>query len=144
MGESRCDPLAGLGALQREINRLLEDFLGRRDPQSTPGGTYEPAVEVTDTPEALVVRLQVPGVTKDELQLTVTNDTLTIRGHVREAPEGNKVYQREFHYGPFSRTLTLPVPVQSERSSAQLKDGVLTITMPKRAQTPGHDIPIQT
>jgi HSP20 family protein len=95
-------------------------------------------------PEVLIVRVQVPGVDKDDLHLTVTHETLVIHGEVRAAEAGQKVFQREFRYGPFSRTVPLPVTVQAEQASAQLKDGILTVTLPKSAQTHGRDIPIQT
>jgi HSP20 family protein len=144
MTQPRWDPFAGLGSLQREINRLVEDFLEGRAPWGQDIGTQKPAVDVTDTPEALIIRVQVPGVDKDDLHLTVTHETLTIRGEVRAAETGQNVFQREFRYGPFARTIPLPVTVQAEQASAQLKDGILTVTLPKSAQAQGRDIPIQT
>ena len=144
MEQSRWDPFAGISSLQREINRLMEDFLeaGARWGKDT--GTHKPAVEVTETPEALVVWVQVPGVSREDIHLSATNETLTITGHRRESATERKMYPPEFRYGPFSRTLSLPVPVQAERASAQLKDGILTITLPKSVRAQGHDIPIQT
>jgi HSP20 family protein len=144
MAQSRWDPFAGLASLQREINRLVEDFVEGGAPWGQDRSTQKPAVEVTDTPEALIVRVQVPGISKDDLHLTVTPETLTIRGEVRAAEAGQNVFQREFRYGPFSRTVPLPVTVQAEQASAQLKDGILTVTLPKSAQAQGRDIPIQT
>lgn len=138
------EPFAGIGSLQREINQLLEAFLEGGAPWHKEKDAYKPAAEVTDTPEALVVRLQVPGVTRDELQLTVTSNSLTVRGNLQEMPESSNVYRREFRYGAFSRTIALPVPVQEQQATAQLKDGILTITLPKSVPSQGHDIPIQS
>ena len=144
MAQSRWDPFAGLASLQREINRLVEDFVEGGVPWGQDIRTQKPAVEVTDTPEALIVRVQVPGISKDDLHLTVTPETLTIRGEGRAAEAGQNVFQREFRYGPFSRTVPLPVTVQAEQASAQLKDGILTVTLPKSTQAQGRDIPIET
>jgi HSP20 family protein len=144
MAQPRWDPFAGLASLQREINRLVEDFFEGGAPWGQNISPQKPPVEVTDTPEALIVRVQVPGVSKDDLHLTVTHETLTIRGEVRAAEAGQNMFQREFQYGPFSRTVPLPVTVQAEQVSAQLKNGILTVTLPKSAQAQGRDIPIQT
>ena len=144
MAQPQWDPFAGIASLQREINRLLEDFLQGSTRRGRDPGTHQPAVEITETPEALVVRVQVPGVSKDDLHLTVTNETLTITGSVPESEAGRTTHEHEFRYGPFSRTVALPVTVQAEGASAQLKDGILTITLPKSTQAQGRDIPIQS
>ena len=143
MAQQRWEPFGGLPALRRDMERLFEQFLGRAPFQQ---GEAEPAIEVTDTTEAIVVKAQVPGVSKEHLQLTVTENTLTLKGDVQEdKPTDDKTYHhREFHYGAFARTITLPATVQAEKATAQLKDGVLEVTLPKREETKATTIPIQT
>ena len=75
----------------------------------------------------------------------MTDTTLTLKGDVQEdtTTEDKKYHQREFHYGAFARTITLPATVQAEHATAQLKDGVLGVTIPKREATTAKDVPIQ-
>src|SRR5206468_2270511 len=105
----------------------------RRCSQALVGASGKPAVEVSDTPEAVIVKAQVPGVPKDKLQLTITEDALTLKGEMQEEEkkEDKDYYRREFHYGAFARTIPLPVPVQAEKATAALKDGLLEVTLPK-------------
>ena len=143
MAQQRWEPFSGLPALRRDMERLFEQFLGRAPFQQ---GEAEPAIEVADTKDAIVVKAQVPGVRKEHLQLTVTENALTLKGDVQEdkTTEEKNYHHREFHYGAFARTITLPTTVQAEHATAQLKDGVLEVTIPKREATTAKDVPIQT
>src|SRR5215471_13529759 len=141
---TRWESFGGLTTLRREMDRLLERVLGRE--ASSPLGEAAPAIEVADTPEAIIVKAQVPGVSKEHLQVNVTENTLTLKGEVQEdkTREDKNYHQREFHYGAFARTITLPTTVQAEQATAQLRDGVLEVTIPKREETKAKDVPIQT
>lgn len=103
------------------------------------------AVEISDTAEAVVVKALLPGVKKDDLQLTITENALTVKGEMKEEAkkEDKNYHRREFRYGAFVRTIPLPVPVQAEKTTAQLKDGALEVTMPKSAPAKVQHIPIQ-
>jgi HSP20 family protein len=139
----RWESFSGLTTLRREMDRLFERFLGR---EASPLGEVEPAIEVADTPAAVIVKAQVPGVSKENLQVNVTDNALTLKGEVQEdkTTEEKNYHRREFHYGAFARTITLPTTVQAEQAIAQLKDGVLEVTIPKRETTKAKDVPIQT
>jgi len=141
------EPSGSLTTLRREVDRLFEDFFDG-GPRRFWGRGAEPAMEVCDTKDAVVVKAQVPGVSKDQLQVHITDDTLTLKGEVREEEkkEEKNFYQREFHYGAFERTMALPMAVQANKATAQLKDGVLEITLPKSAsaQAKVKQIPIET
>ena len=139
----RWESFSGLTTLRREMDRLFERFLGR---EASPLGEVEPAIEVADTPAAVIVKAQVPGVSKENLQVNVTDNALTLKGEVQEdkTTEEKNYHRREFHYGAFARTITLPTTVQAEQATAQLKDGVLEVTIPKRETTKAKDVPIQT
>ena len=140
---TRWEPFGRLTALRREMDRLFEHVLGR-EPSSL--GEAAPAIEVAETPAAVIVKAQVPGVSKEHLQVNVTDTTLTLKGEVQEdqTTEDKTYHQREFHYRAFARTITLPTTVQAEQATAQLKDGVLEVTIPKREETKAKDVPIQT
>ena len=139
----RWESFGGLTALRREMDRLFERVLGR---EASSPGEVEPAIEVAETPAAVIVKAQVPGVSKEHLQVNVTDTTLTLKGDVQEdkTTEDKHYHRREFHYGAFARTITLPTTVQAEHATAQLKDGVVEVTIPKREATTAKDVPIQT
>ena len=107
---------------------------------------FEPAVEVADTRDSVMVKAQVPGVSKDNLHVDITDDALTLRGEMQEEKktEEQRFHRRKFRYGAFARTIPLPASVQAAKATAQLKDGVLTITIPKGEQAKTKQIPIQT
>jgi HSP20 family protein len=146
MALTKWEPMAGLTGLRREMERLWEDFFDGGRLQARTFGDLEPAVEVSDTPDTVMVKAQVPGMNKDQIQLQITDDMLTIKGEVREEEkkEEKNYYRQEFRYGAFSRTIPLPAAVQAEKAEAQLKDGVLQITIPKSEQTKAKAIPIQS
>jgi HSP20 family protein len=141
---TRWESFGGLTTLRREMDRLFERFHGRE--ASSPLGEVEPAIEVAETPAAVIVKAQVPGVSKEHLPVNVTDTTLTLKGDVQEdtTTEDKQYHHREFHYGAFARTITLPTTVQAEHATAQLRDGVLEVTIPKREATTAKDVPIQT
>jgi HSP20 family protein len=142
----RWEPFGGLTSLRREMERLFEDFLERRPFHLGELGVTEPAVEVSDTKDAVVVKAQVPGISQENIQLSVTENALTLKGELKEeeTKEDKNYHQREFHYGAFSRTVSLPTAVQAEQATATLKDGVLEVTIPKSEETKVKEIPIQT
>lgn len=144
MALMKWEPWAGLSTLQREMNRLFEAF-SDDDGRHMAEQMTMPAVEVSDTPEAVIVKAQVPGISKDEIQVTITNDALTLKGERKEEEEKKEktYYRREFRYGTFTRTVPLPAAVQAEKATAQLKDGVLAITIPKSERAREQPIPIQ-
>ena len=142
----KWEPFEGLTTLRREVDRLFEDFFDG-GPRRFWGRSTEPAVEVCDTTDAVVVKAQVPGISKDQIQVNITDDTLTLKGEMKEEEkkEEKNFHRQEFRYGAFERTIALPMAVQADKATAQLKDGVLEITLPKsaNAQAKVKQIPIQ-
>jgi HSP20 family protein len=140
----KWEPFEGLSSLRREMDRLFENFF-EGGPLRTWGGMEVPAVEVSDTAENVVVKAQIPGMNKDDVQVTVTDDALILKGERKEEEkkEDKNYYRQEFHYGAFSRTVPLPTAVQGDKASAQLKDGVLEITIPKSEKAKTKAIPIK-
>ena len=136
----------GLNSLRREMDRLFDNFFERGPFTMESTGMFKPAVEVTESGGQVIVKAQVPGVSKDNLHVEVGENALTLRGEIKE--EGNtdnkQYYQREFHYGAFARTIPLPPGLQADQATAELKDGVLTITIMKGEQAKTTEIPIKT
>jgi HSP20 family protein len=116
-----------------EVDRLLNGFLG-----TVPEGLLppplrnQPAVNIWERDDALLVEMEVPGVKKEQLDLTVVGKDLSIRiDRLGVEPEGAVYHRRERPVGSFSRVIALPSDVDPNRVGAELRDGVLTITLPK-------------
>nr|WP_309685396.1 Hsp20/alpha crystallin family protein [Armatimonas sp.] len=93
-----------------------------------PPAAWVPAVDVLETPEALTLHVELPGVKPEEIEIELTGDTLTLRGERRS--------------GKFVRGFTLATPIQAEKVSAAYRDGVLEITLPKSEESKPHKIPV--
>jgi HSP20 family protein len=143
-GLTKWEPFGGLSSLRREMDQLFENFF-ERGPVRAWERALEPAVEVSDTKDNVVVKAQVPGMSKDNIQVNITDDTLTLKGEMKEEEkkEEKNYYRQEFRYGAFSRTITLPAAVQADKATAQLKDGILEISIPKSEETKVKQIPVQ-
>ncbi len=127
-------PLAPLGDLRREMDRLLDEFglRGARMPLWESGGY--PALNIWDAGDAICVEAEVPGITHDNLEVFAIGKELTIKGRrpAMSEGEGDVTYHRQERLtGDFTRVVTLPVEVESDRVEASLKDGVLNRRLPK-------------
>lgn len=142
----KWEPFEGLTRFRQEIDRLFEDFFGTTPLMRGNGNqVWEPAVEIAETDDALVVKAQVPGVKKEQLHLSVTDNMLTLSGEMKEEEEKQEknYYRREIRYGAFQRTIPLPVAVKSDQAKAQLKEGILEVTLPKSEQVKRKEIAIE-
>ena len=123
MAFARWDPIRDLLAIQQRLDRFAPG----------PSG-WTPAVDILETADQYIVTAEVPGMSRDDLDISVHEGRLTISGERRERILQCEQYHRvERGHGSFSRTFHLPVPIDSERITADLRDGVLTVTCPKAA-----------
>jgi HSP20 family protein len=133
---TRWEPFRGLSTLQDQMNRLFEDTLFRGRSNESALTTWAPAVDIYETENALVVKADLPDVNEKDLDIQVENNILTIRGErkfERDVKEDN--YLRvERAYGSFSRSFSLGNTVNTEAIKAEYRDGVLTLTIPKREE----------
>lgn len=95
------------------------------------------AIDAFQTPDAVVVKAPIAGVKPDDLEISITDEVVTIRGERKEekAVERDSFFTQECYWGSFSRSYVLPVAVDSEQANANLKDGILTITIPKQEKS---------
>lgn len=138
-------PLLGL---QQQVNRMFDQFdsdlFGRMEDLGE--GMFAPAVDVKEDADAYTVHLDVPGVAQDKLQLMLQDNVLIIKG-VKEKKTGDGAgrYRRvERSYGGFSRSLHLPRSVDGSAVTANLEDGVLEVTLPKREDARPRQINVGT
>lgn len=146
---NRYDPFRDMWALQNIVNRWFDEVAG---PTST--GTYEWAVplDVVETPDQYLVKVSVPGLRPDDLDITYTNGTLSIRGEVKDdLPLEDKEHKQEMRYhlrerrfGSFQRSLVLPGSVQADKIEAQYESGILTLVLPKTEEIKPKRIAIRS
>ena len=148
----RWDPAGDLGQLQDRINRAFSDTYGRgsvptrHDDGLMTTGTWAPPVDIyQDADQALVLKAELPDMSPEDIELTINNDTLTIRGEKRFSGE---VKEDQFHrierrYGTFSRSFTLPPSVDATKIAADQKNGVLTVRLPVRDEAKPRQIKVE-
>lgn len=139
----RINPVP-FGDLRREIDRLFEDFnFPFASAQASGSGTF-PAVNLWEDQDHLFVEAEVPGMSMSDLDVTVIGNELSIRGQRKDAERGQATFhRRERGTGSFARFVTLPVAVESAKVEAVLRDGVLTITLPKAAEAKPRRIEVK-
>jgi len=138
----RWDPFQDLAAVQRDMGRMFNDLGGWMMPWPRRHLEGEmlmltPTVDVLRRGEDMLIRAELPGVKPDELDISVTQNTLTIKGGRREEHEtkDEDYYVRESSFGTFERTIRLPEGAEIDHIKAEFTDGVLEITVPKAAPT---------
>lgn len=129
-------PLNGVLSRMATINRAMEEVVGRNDETAFGYGQWTPAMDAWETEQAFVVQFDLPGLTRDQVEVNFDRNTLTVRGtRDNTLPEGEKsevrVFFAERATGSFSRSVRFPQYVESGKIEASFNDGVLTISVPK-------------
>jgi len=116
--------------LREAMDRLFDDAFTR--PLSM-AGFQTPAIDMYQTDDEVIVQATLPGLKADDVQISITGETLNMKGELKEKTENReKAYHlREQRYGSFERTLSLPTEVIAEKAQAEFKDGILTVSLPK-------------
>ena len=132
----RWEPFRSSNSLQEHFNGLVESAYPGRSSESSVT-TWAPAVDIQETENELVLKADLPGLDEKDIDVRIENNTLTVRGErkfEKQVSEDN--YLRvERSYGSFSRSFTLPNTINTEAIRAEYKNGVLTVQMPKRAES---------
>ena len=138
-------PWTGLAGLRHEMDRVFDRLYEPSPDEIEPLGEWWPRVDLAETKEALVVKAEIPGVEQRDVHVSLQNGVLTVAGDKRhEKEEKDERYHRvERSYGSFSRSLSLPAGIETEKVNATFKDGVLTVTLPKTPAAQGTTIPIK-
>jgi HSP20 family protein len=147
MAMTRFDPFRDLAVLQDRMNRLFTDTYGdrRREDDLMSRGTWMPAVDIYELDGTLVLKADLPDMRREDIDLNVENNTLTIRG---ERKLDNDIQQESFHrieraYGSFLRQFSLPAAVDTAKIAAEYKQGVLTVKLPVRDEVKPRSINIE-
>lgn len=124
-----ASPWQEMAALTRQLDRVFADLT----PATETHKAWTPAIELKQTDHELVLRAALPGIDANDLDVNVTRKAVSISGEYRSEnkTEDQHVFRSEFRYGNFRRVVPLPVEVQNTEATAEFKDGVLTLTLPK-------------
>lgn len=130
----RWDPFDELQALRQHMSRFIEHGLRPWREGELVGNRLSPRLDVIQTDEEVICQVELPGlVSRDDVDITVSEDSLTIRGEMKRRHEHREenYFHSERYYGTFQRTIPLPARVKPEQSSARYEHGILEIRMPK-------------
>src|SRR5437762_13978594 len=147
MGIVRYDPFRDLRSLQEEVNRLFTGNVGRSfDDEGIARGYWSPSVDIYENKEQIVLEAELPGMSREDFDLSVENNVITLRGerHFEKKDETDNYHRVERAYGSFLRSFTLPNSVSAEGANAEYQNGVLRVTLPKREETKARRIEIKT
>ncbi|CUS76560.1 heat shock protein Hsp20 [Candidatus Kryptonium thompsonii] len=131
--------------LQKEINRMFDRFFRGFEDEEIRMISWSPRVDISETDDEYIVRAEIPGVSKDDVKITIKDDILTISGEKKQEKEakGENFHRIERVYGSFSRSFALPGSVKVDKVEAKFKDGVLTIKLPKVEEAKPREIEIK-
>ena len=141
----RWEPFRSLVDIQGDVNRLLDNFMGRAfNGEMAKGRTWLPAVDMHETKDSVVLKVELPGVREKDVAVSITGDLLSIKGERRWDDESTdqKFLHVERVYGQFERLVQLPMAVQADKVKATYRDGVLEVTLPKAEELKPREIKI--
>jgi len=133
----RWDPFRDLATLRERMNRLFEEaYTSRGEEKDLVASTWNPSVDIYETENALVMKAELPGIDENDIELKIEDSTLTLKGDrkfEKETKEEN--YHRiERSYGSFYRSFTLPRNIDQDKIKAECENGILKVTLPKKAE----------
>jgi len=147
-GLRRWGPFREISSLQKEMDRLFGQYLGRMRGAEEEGlaAAWAPAVDIYETEDKVVLKAELPGLKKEDIDIQVRENTLTLKGEKKfekEVKEEN--YHRvERTYGSFQRSFTLPNTVKQEGIEATFKDGILEVSLPKAEEAKAKKVTIKS
>lgn len=144
---ARWEPFKDLIAIQEQMNHLFEESLARSRGQEERGTAYwSPAVDIYETGDHLVIKAEIPGLSRKDITLEVTDNQVTLSGERRfeEEIKSENYHRLERAYGPFKRCFPLPYYVDQDKVSAKFKDGILEVIFPKKEEVEPKKITVKS
>ncbi|KPL18210.1 MAG: hypothetical protein AMJ92_08980 [candidate division Zixibacteria bacterium SM23_81] len=146
MAIMRWRPWGDLVSIQDEVNRLFDDSFGRIPARWIESGMrWSPAVDISENKDKIYVDVEIPGMKKEDIKVSLENGVLSLKGEKkqeRELKEEN-CHRVERQYGSFVRSFELPMPVQADKIKASYRNGVLHVELPKAEEVKPKEIPIE-
>ncbi len=145
-GGSQSSPDNAMIEFKKEVDDLFSKFFGSEGwlPTSYFSRGFNPALDISETDEDIIVKVELPGVDPKGIEVNLAGTTLTVKGEKKEEREENteSVHRIERSYGSFLRSITLPCEVNEEKTEATFKDGVLNLKLPKNEPSKKNSIKI--
>ena len=140
----RWRPIRDVWSIQDEINRTFDNFFGTTQREEWTESRWAPAIDISENKDDLMVNVEVPGMKKEDIKVTLQDGILTVKGERKQdKEEKDKSFHRvERSYGSFCRSFTLPTTVQGDKIKANYKDGILMIALPKVEEVKPKEISI--
>jgi len=135
-----------VSGFQREMNRLFDSFFHNGwQNEETALAVWSPAVDITERVDEYRVQVELPGVNKNDVSITLESNILTIRGTKKQEKEekGREYHRVERNYGSFQRSFTLPTSVKADKIDASFTDGILTVALPKAEESKPKQIEVK-
>ncbi|HEX3033508.1 MAG TPA: Hsp20/alpha crystallin family protein [Thermodesulfobacteriota bacterium] len=147
MAITRWDPWREFSTLQERINRMFDDTMRGSSPgerEEMERGTWAPAVDIHETEDSYGVKVDLPGVKREDIHIDLKDSTLTLKGEKKfeEKVSRDNYLRVERAYGTFVRSFTLPHNIDVEKINAKYKDGVLELTLPKKEEAKPKQIKV--
>lgn len=138
-------PWTGMPSFKQELERMFDRLADFKLDEFPATGEWAPTMDVSETKDAVMVKAEVPGMDSKDIQISLQEQLLTIKGEKQQQKEEKeeRYYRMERTYGAFMRTVRLPVAVDGSKVSASFKNGLLTVTLPKTQAAKGTTIPIK-
>lgn len=146
-------PFGDVGRWEHDMDRMMEDFFGRRMRPWWPDRWFKgeeldvraPALDLYEEKDDIVVKAELPGIEKDNIEVNLTDHTLTIKGEKKKEEEikEENYYRAERSYGSFLRTIELPKDVHSDKVKASFKNGILEVRVPKTEEAKAKEIKVK-
>jgi HSP20 family protein len=132
-------------SLKKEMDRLFDRFFESGEAEIPALGGWEPKADISETKDAVVVKAEVPGVDPKEIEVSMRDGYLTIKGEKEQEKEekDERHHRMERSYGAFVRAIRLPAAVDATKATGTFKNGVITVTMPKTADAKGTTITVK-
>ncbi len=142
----KWEPMLGLTRVNDVFDRMLEDFFSMDTRLSEPVTSLMPLMNIEETKDAYRITVELPGMEKDDIDIQIKDNVLTISGEKKEehTEEEGTFYRRERRFGKFSRSVNLPSDIDVEKIDAEYKNGVLTLTLPKTEESKPKKISVKT
>ncbi len=139
------DPFREMARLSEDMNRLVGGVMGQREGRESLRGAWVPAVDVLEKDDSIVIRTDLPGLTAEDVDVTVENGVLVVRGERRfeDAAEGETFHRVERLYGAFERAFQLSRNVDPSQIGARFANGVLEVTLPKREESRPRTVKVE-
>lgn len=129
----RWQPFAEVETMRRQMDQMFDEIVGL-DRQTQ--AIWQPAVELQDTADKLILRAEIPGIEGKDLDIRVTREAVVVSGEHRyqKSAQERGLFRSEFRYGKFQRVIALPVAIENNQVEADVKNGILTLTLPKASE----------